>query len=75
MMSDDTAFHQDIYSCACRFCRGRYSLTEIANSLNVGLGGLTRSRYNMGKRIRADKTLGKRIVKLEEKFLQSRLVT
>jgi hypothetical protein len=73
--SRDNEARQVLMYVACRFCRGRYSLTEIANSLNVGLGGLTRSRYNMGKRIRADKTLGKRIVNLEEKILQSRLVT
>jgi hypothetical protein len=66
--SRDNESRQVLMYLACRFCRGRYSLTEIADRLNVSLGGLTRSRYNMRKRISLDKALGKRIVKLEEKF-------
>jgi REP element-mobilizing transposase RayT len=69
--SRDNEPRQVLMYLACRFCRGRYSLTEIADGLNVSLGGLTRSRYNMEKRIRVDKTLGTRIVKFEEKLLQS----
>jgi hypothetical protein len=51
--------------------RAGEELCRIADRLNVSLGGLTRSRYNMRKRISLDKTLGKRIAKLEEKLLKS----
>jgi len=63
--SRDNEARQVMMHLACRFCRGRYSLTEIAGKLNVRRGGLTRSRYNMEKRMRADKTLGRRIAKIE----------
>jgi hypothetical protein len=57
--SRDNESRQVLMYLACRFCRGRYSLTEIADRLNVSLGGLTRSRYNMRKRISLDKAARK----------------
>lgn len=50
-----------------KYCRGRYSMTEIGASLgNVSVGAVARSRYNMARKIRVDKKLKARVDEIEK---------
>lgn len=57
---------------ACKYCRGRYSLSELGKILgHLTVGALTRSRYNMAVKIKDNKKLKSRIKKIEDNIVKS----
>jgi len=56
---------------ACKYCRGRNSMSELGEKLGpVTVGALSCSRFNMAKRISKDKSLGKRVEKAERYIIK-----
>lgn len=52
---------------ACRHCRGRYSLTELAERLGgITVGSLSRSRQLMEQRLARDRALRGTVARLEQ---------
>lgn len=57
---------------SCKYCRGKYSLSELGSKLGpLTVGAITRSRYNMAGKIRNDKKLESKIKKIENDIVKS----
>jgi putative transposase len=54
---------------ACMHCRGRHSLTELAERLGpITVGGLTHARYVAQARMRREASMGRRIAHIEQQL-------
>jgi REP element-mobilizing transposase RayT len=56
---------------ASRHCRGGHTLAEISEYLNISVGGLTAGRDVFKKRLQKDRTLSRRVKKLESQMVAS----
>ena len=57
---------QVLFYFASKYCRGRYSLTELSDKFGITLGGFSSSVYKLRERFKTDKKLSGKIKKLEE---------
>ena len=53
---------------ASKYCRGRCTLTEISERLNISIGALTAGRQNMKKKQGKERALRRRIESIERKL-------
>ena len=56
---------------ASTLCRGRYTLTELGNRLELSLGGICRSRYNIQNKIKKDPVLRKKIDRIKKLLVKA----
>lgn len=57
---------------ACKYCRGKYSLSELGEQLGpLTVGALTRSRYNLAQKIQSDQKLKMKINKIDDYIVKS----
>ena len=56
---------------ACRHCRGRYTLRELADLCRMTTGALTRASTIMRSRISADRKLAGRVAKIEKSIREA----
>ena len=57
---------------ACKFCRGRYSLSELGSRLGaLTVGAMTRSRYNVSAKIKNSIKLKRKIEEIESYIVNS----
>jgi putative transposase len=57
---------------ASRFCRGRYTLVEISDYLNISVGGLTAGRAVFRQRLADSRKLHQRVDRLEAKLTREK---
>ena len=58
---------------ACRHCRGRYTLTDLADRLGgITIGSLSRSRQLMEQRLARDRALRRTVARLERRLRAGR---
>ncbi len=53
---------------ALKYCRGRYSLTEISQKLGMTLGGLSSRRYKLNQMCKSDNSFRKQVNFLEKQL-------
>ena len=59
---------------ACKYCRGRNSMSELGEQLgHITIGALSCGRFNMAKRISKDKSLGKRVENAENYIIRKKV--
>jgi REP element-mobilizing transposase RayT len=57
---------------ACKYCRGKYTLSEIGSNLGpLTIGSITRSRYNIEKSLKENKNLKFKIEKMGQLIVKS----
>ncbi len=58
-----------------RYCRGRHTLAEISEYLNISVGGLTAGRTVFRKRLQKNRELRQRVERLETRLAPPRSAT
>ena len=59
---------QVLFYLASKYCRGRYSLTNLSDKFDITLGGLSSSVYKIKEHLKKDKKLAVKIRNIEDKI-------